>query len=255
MGCGCDVKEKDNNTPKNKPKAINYEENYKQNIQQNVNQNKENIQQNEQQITERKEEEELKIKQDEEKAKKEEELKKKQDEEKAKKEEELKKKQDEEKAKKEEELKKKMQEESEIDTEDFSEENYPLFQSDFYETHIQNIKKFLIEKDKDGTVKTHKIYIVLNYKEKKTKIIEIEKEEKEENKKKHLVQHIIKECSLEKVKPNLEKYNKIYGIDTKELLKLPKGTDSFIKAQIINGKITKIHYKYEKSNQKLSMFK
>ena len=225
MGCGCDVKEKDNNTPKNKPKAINYEENYKQNIQQNVNQNKENIQQNEQQITERKEEEELKIKQDEEKAKKEEEL------------------------------KKKMQEQSEIDTEDFSEENYPLFQSDFYETHIQNIKKFLIEKDKDGTVKTHKIYIVLNYNEKKTKIIEIEKEEKAENKKKHLVQHIIKECSLEKVKPNLEKYNKIYGIDTKELLKLPKGTDSFIKAQIINGKITKIHYKYEKSNQKLSMFK
>jgi uncharacterized protein YkwD len=157
-------------------------------------------------------------------------------------------------ARKEETKKKKLADQSEIDTTDFNEENYPLFQSNFYETYIQNIKKFLIEKADDGTIKTHKIYIILNFNEKTTKIIEIEKEEKGEDKKKHLVQHIIKECSLDKAKPNLEKYNKIYGIEAKDLLKLPKGTDSFIKAQIINGQITKIEYKYTKKNQKLEMF-
>ncbi len=231
MGCGCDVQEKENVPPIRVKETPN---------EKNANKiDKENTPQNEQKI-DRKKEEELKLKQNEEKAKKEQELKKKQ-------EEELKKKQ-------EEELKKKQQDQSELDTTDFSEENYPLFQSNFYENYIQNFKKFLIEKDNDGTIKTHKIYIILNFNEKTTKIIEIEKEEKGDNVTKHLVQHILKECSLDKVKPNLEKYNKIYGIDIKELLKLKKGTDSFIKAQIINGQITKIHYVYEKSNQVLSMY-
>ncbi len=65
-----------------------------------------------------------------------------------------------------------------IETDDFDEKNFPVFEYDFFEKHIQNYKRILIEKTDDGTVNTHKIFFTFNHNEKKTKIIEIEKTEK-----------------------------------------------------------------------------
>ena len=40
----------------------------------------------------------------------------------------------------------------------FDEKDFPVFEYDFFEKHIQNYKRILIEKTDDGIVNIHKIF-------------------------------------------------------------------------------------------------
>ena len=51
--------------------------------------------------------------------------------------------------KKVEEPKKTTHEEKDLDTTDFNEDDYPMFQSNYFEKFIQNIRKTIIEKTAD----------------------------------------------------------------------------------------------------------
>ena len=57
-----------------------------------------------------------------------------------------------------------------IETDDFDEKNFPVFEYDFFEKHIQNYKRILIEKADNGIINIHKIFLTFNYNENKTKI-------------------------------------------------------------------------------------
>ena len=117
---------------------------------------------------------------------------------------------------KEKEKKEKQRTDIDLDTADFKEENYPLFSSNFFEKFIKNIRKTIIEKNQDGSFKVHKLCVTLDYNKKITKIVKIEKDSSGQ---KHLIQKFLKgECSLEKVKEDLVKYNDEYHIETNQLL-------------------------------------
>ena len=224
MGCGGDIKEKEN-----KP--------------QNLNKQNEKVEENRKKEEENRKKEEENRKKEEENRKKEEENRKK-EEENRKKEEENRKKEEENK-KKENEKAKSVISEKDIDTTDFDEDNYPFFQSNYFEKFIKNIRKILIRKNEDGTIKVNKLFITLDFNRKMTKIIKIEKEDK----KKHLTQKILKgECSLDKVKSDLEQDNKEFHIETKDILSKPQTTDIYLAAQKVNGIITRFQFFYNKQN-------
>ena len=156
-----------------------------------------------------------------------------------------------EKEKKEKEQKEKQRTDIDIDTTDFKEENYPLFSSNFFEKFIKNIRKIIIEKCQDGTFKVHKLFVTLDYDKKLTKIVKIEKDS---NGQKHLIQNFLRgECSLDKVKGDLEKYNKEYHIETNTLLKSPQTTDIYVISQKENNSYTTYTFNYDKKNAHLSI--
>ena len=140
-----------------------------------------------------------------------------------------------------------------IETDDFDEKNFPVFEYDFFEKHIQNYKRILIEKTDDGTVNIHKIFFTFNYNEKKTKIIEIEKTEKPDQTTKHLKKRVLKGCSLNDNKEILEKYNKVFKIDAKLFTSQPKTCDLYIKAQKEGSSLIRKEYVYDKKNIKFTV--
>ena len=140
-----------------------------------------------------------------------------------------------------------------IETDDFDEKNFPVFEYDFFEKHIQNYKRILIEKTDDGTVNIHKIFFTFNYNEKKTKIIEIEKTEKPDQTTKHLKKRVLKGCSLNDNKEILEKYNKVFKIDAKLFTSQPKTCDLYIKAQKEGQSLIRKEYIYDKKNIKFTI--
>ena len=140
-----------------------------------------------------------------------------------------------------------------IETDDFDEKNFPVFEYDFFEKHIQNYKRILIEKTDDGTVNIHKIFFTFNYNEKKTKIIEIEKTEKPVQTTKHLKKRVLKGCSLNDNKEILEKYNKEFKIDAKLFTSQPKTCDLYIKAQKEGQSLIRKEYIYDKKNIKFTI--
>ena len=171
--------------------------------------------------------------------------------EKGQKEKEQKEKEKKEKEKKEKEKKEKQRTDIDLDTTDFKEENYPLFSSNFFEKFIKNIRKTIIEKSQDGTFKIHKLFVTLDYNKKITKIVKIEKDSSGQ---KHLIQKFLKgECSLEKVKEDLVKYNDEYHIETNQLLKSPQTTDIYVISQKENGSFTTHLFSYDKKTAVLSI--
>ena len=219
MGCGGDIKEKEN-----KPH--------------------ERFEDNKEESKKDQQEKEKLEKEEKEKEKKKKEQKEKEQKEKEKKEKEQ-------KEKKEKEKKEKQRTDIDLDTADFKEENYPLFSSNFFEKFIKNIRKTIIEKNQDGTFKVHKLFVTLDYNKKVTKIVKIEKES---NGQKHLIQKFLKgECSLEKVKDDLVKYNDEYHIDTNQLLKGPQTTDIYVISQKENGTFNTHLISYDKKTAVLSV--
>ena len=140
-----------------------------------------------------------------------------------------------------------------IETDDFDEKNFPVFEYDFFEKHIQNYKRILIEKTDDGIVNIHKIFFTFNYNENKTKIIEIEKTEKPDQTTKHLKKRVLKECSPNDNKEILEKYNKVFKIDAKLFTSQPKTCDLYIKAQKEGSSLIRKEYVYDKKNIKFTV--
>jgi uncharacterized protein YkwD len=140
-----------------------------------------------------------------------------------------------------------------IETDNFDEKDFPVFEYDFYKKHIQNYKRILIEKADNGTVNIHKIFFTFNYNENKTKIIEIEKTEKRDQTIKHLKKRVLKGCSPNDNKEILEKYNKEFKIDTKLFTSQPKTSDLYIKAQKEGSSLIRNEYIYDKKNIKFSV--
>jgi len=156
-----------------------------------------------------------------------------------------------EKNKKEKEQKEKQRTDIGIETTEFNEENYPIFSSNFFEKFIKNIRKIIIEKCQDGTFKVHKLFVTLDYDKKITKIVKIEKDS---NGQKHLIQNFLRgECSLEKVKGDLEKYNNEYHIETNKLLESPQTTHIYVISQKENNSFTTYLFIYDKQNAQLSI--
>ena len=134
---------------------------------------------------------------------------------------------------------------------DFKEENYPLFSSNFFEKFIKNIRKTIIEKSQDGAFKVHKLCVTLDYNKKVTKVVKIEKDSSGQ---KHLIQKFFKgECSLEKAKEDLVKYNDEYHIETNQILKGPQTTDIYVISQKENGVFTTHLFSYDKKTAVLSI--
>ena len=78
--------------------------------------------------------------------------------------------------------------------------------------------------------------------------------EKDSSGQKHLIQKFLKgECSLEKVKEDLEKYNTEYHIDTNKLLKSPQTTDFYVISQKENDSFTTYTFEYNKKTAVLSI--
>ena len=140
-----------------------------------------------------------------------------------------------------------------IETDNFDEKNFPVFEYDFFEQNIQRYKRILIEKAVDGTIKIHKIFFTFNHNENKTKIIEIEKTEKPDQTTKHLKKRVLKGCSPNDNKEILEKYNKEFEIDAKLFTSQPKTCDLYIKAQKEGSSLIRNEYVYYKKNIKFTV--
>ena len=106
------------------------------------------------------------------------------------------------------------------DTDDFEDTDFfPIFKSDLLDKEVQNITKVYSDlraddEDIDSQGKVYHIYITLNYRENCIDIIEIERCLSTEYKKHLKVTKIENECSMERIKPFLEKYNDEFGVDS-----------------------------------------
>ena len=145
--------------------------------------------------------------------------------------------------------------EEDLDTTDFNEDDFPMFQSNYYEKFIQNIRKTIIEKTADGTLKINKLYITMDHQKKKAKVIKIEKEENGDNKKKHLIQKIFNEdCKIEKFRDDIENSNEEFQIDTKQIFSNANNTDIYIVSQKVNNYINRFSFFYNKSRSDINIY-
>ena len=151
--------------------------------------------------------------------------------------------------------KKKAVEEKDLDTNDFNEDKYPIFQSNYFEKYIQNLRKITIMKGPDGVKKIEKLYITMDHNKKKAKVIKIEKEENGDNKKQHLNQKILNEdCTLQKFKADVEKGKDDFRIESKDIFSKSATTDIYIYAQNVDNYIIRIYLFYFKDTAELKMF-
>jgi len=146
-----------------------------------------------------------------------------------------------------------------IDTDDFRIGDFPLFQPNFYNKNIKNIKKVYEERTNEGNntiSKIHKIFIIVNYEVKRITSIEIEIE-KSGNQilRKHLKKLIYHGCFLDNVKILLEKYNSIFGVDSSLWYQSNPSTDIYIKAEKNNNIIKSFQMFYEKDTSTLKVNK
>ena len=105
-----------------------------------------------------------------------------------------------------------------VETEEFNEKAFTMFEYDFNLTENQSIKKIYTEilmENNEPIIKTHKIFIIRNFWAKYTNIIEIELVGGE-NPKKHLINQTIKGTTIENLRPYIEKDNDIFQFDPKD---------------------------------------
>ena len=147
-----------------------------------------------------------------------------------------------------------------IDTDNFSEENFPHFQPNFYDKNIKNIKKVYEERIIEGNnkiIKIHKIFIVINYQNKNTTSYEIEIEKLgKQIVRKHLKKMNHTGCSLDNIKLLLEKYNSTFNIDSSQWYQSKETTDIYIKAEKDTNNVIKYFQMfYEKDTSTLKFNK
>ena len=147
-----------------------------------------------------------------------------------------------------------------FETDNFREEYFPHFQPNFYDKNIKNIKKVYEERINEGNnkiIKIHKIFIVINYQNKKTTSIEIEIEKSgDQIVRKHLKKLIHIGCSLDNIKLLLEKYNSIFHIDSSQWYQSKESTDIYIKAEKDTNNVIKFFQMfYEKDTSTLKFNK
>ena len=143
-----------------------------------------------------------------------------------------------------------------VDTEEFNEKGFTMFEYDFNLTENQSIKKIYTEilmENNEPIIKTHKIFITRNFFEKKTYIIQIELVGGK-NPKKHLINQQISGTSIDKVTQYIEKYNDIFHIDSKDVYYYSKYIiDIYIKSEKDEqNKIKTLIMFYKKENNNVS---
>ena len=119
-----------------------------------------------------------------------------------------------------------------FETDNFKDEDFPVFQSYFNEKYIQNIRKTfneLVTENGVDVIKSHIIYISLNYQENKTRFIEIEKCEKKNLR--HLKLEVLNGCLLNNVNSLLEKYNSAFEVDSSNWYQIKPTTDIYIMSE------------------------
>ena len=146
------------------------------------------------------------------------------------------------------------------ETDDFILDNYKnVFGFDLREPHIQTITKIYSDLREDDNEeecngKIHQIYITLDSKFNEIMIIEIERKLSIVYTKHLKLTRIKKDCSLQKVKPILEKYNSEFQIDSSQWYRENKTTNIYVKAEIsTDGNINsfEIHYNKETSEMEV----
>jgi hypothetical protein len=144
------------------------------------------------------------------------------------------------------------------DTDDFEFNNYaPIFKSDLLDEEVQTITKVYSDTrsdddDMDSQGKIHHIYITLNYRENFINIIEIERSLSTVYKKHLKVIKIENECSKERVKSYLEKYNEEFGVNSTQWYKKNNCTNIYVKSEIDpDDHINMFEVFYDKSNSNL----
>ena len=144
------------------------------------------------------------------------------------------------------------------DTDDFELNDYaPIFKSDLLDKEVQTITKVYSDTrsdddDIDSQGKIHHIYITLNYRENFIEIIEIERSLSTVYKKHLKVIKIEGECSKERVKSYLEKYNEEFWVNSTQWYKKNNCTNIYVKSEIDpDDHINMFEVFYDKSNSNL----
>ena len=147
-----------------------------------------------------------------------------------------------------------------VDTDNFREEDYPLFQLNFFDKNIKNIKKVYEEITSSGNntiIKTHKIFITIKYQEKRMTSVEIEIERVNgQVVKKHLKKLIYHGCYIDNIRILLEKYNSTFNIDSSRWYQSKDSTDIYVKAEKDKNNVSKsFQMYYEKDTPTLKINK
>ena len=136
----------------------------------------------------------------------------------------------------------------EIDTTNFNENDYPIFESNWTDTNLQNIR-FVTLGVVNKVILYEKLFITINLNQRTAKVVKIYKEELGKNKKKRLVQKIHRDVnSLEDLIDDIEEYTKDYDFMHYDMTGEHKGKDAYLAAQNINDHIKYKFIYYDKKN-------
>ena len=141
------------------------------------------------------------------------------------------------------------------DYDDFKDEDYDgIFKSNLFDKDVQTITKVYSDLRNTGVNnfgKVHQIYITLNYRKNCIDIINITRSITTEYKKHLKVIKIENECSRERVKHHLDKFNSIYNIDSSQWYNVNKLTNIYVKAEV-EQYIQMFEITYDKGTSNLS---
>lgn len=136
----------------------------------------------------------------------------------------------------------------EIDTTNFNENDYPIFESNWTDTNLQNIR-FVTLGVVNKVILYEKLFITINLNQRTAKVVKIYKEELGKNKKKRLVQKIHRDVnSLEDLIDDIEEYTKDYDFMHYDMTGEHNGKDAYLAAQNINDHIKYKFIYYDKGN-------
>jgi len=141
-----------------------------------------------------------------------------------------------------------------LDTDNFNEEDYPIFQSNWSKKNIQNFRFVSIGMPYKGLVFYDKLFITIDHDQKKAKLVKIEKEEKGKSKKKHLIQKIYSDrISFEDFESDLKAISyDLNIIDLEDLYSKGPSTDYFIVFRNLNGEYIQSSYLFDKKTNTCS---
>jgi hypothetical protein len=136
----------------------------------------------------------------------------------------------------------------EIDTTNFNENDYPIFESNWTDTNLLNIR-FVTLGVVNKVILNEKLFITINLDKRTAKVVKIYKEEFGSNKKKRLIQKIHTDVSsLEDLVDDIEEYTKDYDFMHYDMTGEFNGKDAYLAAQNINNHIKYKFIYYDKEN-------
>lgn len=135
-----------------------------------------------------------------------------------------------------------------IDTTNFNENDYPIFESNWIDTNLQNIRIVTL-----GVVNkiiiNEKLFITINLNSKTAKVVKIYKEEFGKSKKKRLIQKTHYNVnSLKDIIGDIEEYTQDYGFMQYDMIGEHDGKDVYLAVQNINDHIKYKFIYYDKNN-------